>query len=117
MITTFLVRYSSSSSVVSVPDLGRSPAWLTRSPNTGESYGGRFIPNIANHILTTQADINLKGLVIGNGVCDCSGDYCYGEDHSFQLYNSDHQLFLHKHTQHSVRQALELLTFLVKSSF
>jgi carboxypeptidase C (cathepsin A) len=62
-------------------------------PNAGESYGGRFIPNIANHILTTQADINLKGLVIGNGVCDCSGAYCYGEDHSFQLYNSDNQFF------------------------
>jgi hypothetical protein len=27
---------------------------------SGESYGGRFIPNIANHILTSQADINLK---------------------------------------------------------
>ena len=35
-------------------------------------------PNIANHILTSHADINLKGLV-GNGVCHCSGEHCYGD--------------------------------------
>ena len=30
--------------------------------------------------------MNLKGVVIGNGVCHCSGDHCYGDDHSYQLY-------------------------------
>ena len=34
----------------------------------------RFIPNIANHILRSGAEVNLKGVVIGNGVCHCSGE-------------------------------------------
>ena len=34
----------------------------------------------------SKADINLKGVIIGNGVCDCKGDHCYDEDHSVQLY-------------------------------
>ena len=34
----------------------------------------RFIPNIASHILRSGAEVNLKGVVIGNGVCHCSGE-------------------------------------------
>ena len=53
---------------------------------SGESYGGRFIPNIANHILVSGADIPLKGVIIGNGVCNCAGEHCFDLEHSVQLY-------------------------------
>ena len=53
---------------------------------SGESYGGRFIPNIANHILVSGADIPLRGVIIGNGVCNCAGEHCFDLEHSVQLY-------------------------------
>ena len=40
---------------------------------TGESYAGKYIPDISNLILDNNGDeknkyINLKGIMVGNGV-------------------------------------------------
>jgi carboxypeptidase C (cathepsin A) len=46
------------------PNLQANPFFIT-----GESYGGKYIPNLARAILDGQSDfkLNLAGLAIGNG--------------------------------------------------
>ncbi|XP_054158455.1 lysosomal protective protein-like [Oppia nitens] len=44
------------------PNLQKNPFYIT-----GESYAGVYIPMLAQEILSTKTDINLKGIGIGNG--------------------------------------------------
>ncbi|CAG2165562.1 unnamed protein product [Oppiella nova] len=39
---------------------------------TGESYGGVYVPMLANEIFTRKSSINLQGIAIGNGLFDWS---------------------------------------------
>lgn len=55
---------------------------------TGESYGGKYVPAVS-HAIHRQNDnakvkINLKGLAIGNGLCDPFHQLVYG-DYLYQL--------------------------------
>lgn len=55
---------------------------------TGESYAGKYVPAVAHtihkHNQKGQFKINLKGLAIGNGLCDPEHQLNYGE-YLFQL--------------------------------
>lgn len=44
------------------PEYKRNPLWVT-----GESYGGKYVPNVAYEI-QLRKELNLKGVIIGNGV-------------------------------------------------
>ncbi|XP_057668632.1 venom serine carboxypeptidase-like [Diorhabda carinulata] len=50
---------------------------------TGESYGGKYVPAASYTILkknpTADFKINLKGMAIGNGLCDPENQMKYGE--------------------------------------
>lgn len=50
---------------------------------TGESYGGKYVPAMAYAIhqmnIISPAKINLKGIAIGNGLCDPIHQLNYGE--------------------------------------
>lgn len=44
------------------PEYQRNPVWVC-----GESYGGKYVPNVAYEI-HAQGELNLKGVIIGNGM-------------------------------------------------
>ncbi|KAI9923019.1 hypothetical protein PsorP6_000370 [Peronosclerospora sorghi] len=63
---------------------------------TGESYGGRFVPVAASHILrgnmirSLNPDtlyINLAGIAVGNGLTNPAIQYQYSVDMAFNSYN------------------------------
>lgn len=45
------------------PQYARNPLWIT-----GESYAGKYVPNIAYEIATTAPEMPLRGVMIGNGL-------------------------------------------------
>mmetsp|Transcript_54121 Transcript_54121/g.121624 ORF Transcript_54121/g.121624 Transcript_54121/m.121624 type:complete len:443 (+) Transcript_54121:89-1417(+) len=45
------------------PEYSKNPLWVT-----GESYAGKYIPNIAYELITTAPEVPLQGVVIGNGL-------------------------------------------------
>jgi len=47
------------------PEYASNPFWVT-----GESYAGKYVPNIAYEIATVGTEIPLQGIVVGNGVYD-----------------------------------------------
>lgn len=55
---------------------------------TGESYGGKYVPAVSHaihrHNGNAKVKINLKGLAIGNGLCDPFHQLVYG-DYLYQL--------------------------------
>ncbi|XP_050074545.1 venom serine carboxypeptidase [Anopheles maculipalpis] len=65
------------------PDLQQLPFFVT-----GESYAGKYVPAVAHTIHRNNADakvkLNLKGLAIGNGLCDPFHQLVYG-DYLYQL--------------------------------
>ncbi|PON45382.1 Serine carboxypeptidase-like [Parasponia andersonii] len=42
---------------------------------TGESYGGHYVPQLAQLIVQSKADINLKGIAIGNPLLEFDTDF------------------------------------------
>lgn len=60
------------------PDLQKNEFYIT-----GESYAGKYVPAISHTILKknpgAKVKINLKGLAIGNGLCDPINQLTYGE--------------------------------------
>ncbi|CAI9761189.1 unnamed protein product [Fraxinus pennsylvanica] len=42
---------------------------------TGESYGGHYVPQLANLILQSKAKFNLKGIAIGNPLLEFNTDF------------------------------------------
>mmetsp|Transcript_71885 Transcript_71885/g.158986 ORF Transcript_71885/g.158986 Transcript_71885/m.158986 type:complete len:451 (+) Transcript_71885:65-1417(+) len=46
------------------PEYRHNPLWVT-----GESYGGKYVPNVAYEI-HLRGELQLKGVIIGNGVYD-----------------------------------------------
>ncbi|XP_038905174.1 serine carboxypeptidase-like 45 [Benincasa hispida] len=42
---------------------------------TGESYGGHYVPQLAHLILKSKANINLKGIAIGNPLLEMVNDF------------------------------------------
>ncbi|XP_055609656.1 venom serine carboxypeptidase [Uranotaenia lowii] len=65
------------------PDLQKRPFFVT-----GESYGGKYVPAVSHaihrHNENAKLKINLKGLAIGNGLCDPFHQLAYG-DYLYQL--------------------------------
>lgn len=65
------------------PDLQKNEFWVT-----GESYAGKYVPAISHTIHKrnggAKLKINLKGLAIGNGLCDPLHQLVYG-DYLYQL--------------------------------
>lgn len=55
---------------------------------TGESYGGKYVPAVSHAIkdynIKAETKINLKGLAIGNGLCDPGNQLLYS-DYLYQL--------------------------------
>ncbi|XP_051150689.1 serine carboxypeptidase-like 45 [Andrographis paniculata] len=57
--------------------------WLEKFPEfknrvfyiTGESYGGHYVPQLANLILHSKSKINLKGIAIGNPLLEFDTDF------------------------------------------
>lgn len=45
------------------PEYKRNPLWVT-----GESYAGKYVPNIAYELATNAADILFQGIIVGNGL-------------------------------------------------
>jgi len=62
------------------PEYKKNPLWVT-----GESYGGKYIPNIAFELATSAPEIPLQGIVVGNGMYNepvqysSIGEVAYGE--------------------------------------
>lgn len=52
------------------PEYKNNPLWVT-----GESYGGKYVPNIAYEILKNATEINLQGIVVGNGMYNETAQY------------------------------------------
>nr|XP_019932295.2 venom serine carboxypeptidase-like [Aedes albopictus] len=65
------------------PDLQKRNFYVT-----GESYGGKYVPAVSHAIHryndNAKVKINLKGLAIGNGLCDPLHQLVYG-DYLYQL--------------------------------
>uniref|UniRef100_A0A182XYY3 Carboxypeptidase n=1 Tax=Anopheles stephensi TaxID=30069 RepID=A0A182XYY3_ANOST len=65
------------------PNLQQLPFFVT-----GESYAGKYVPAVAHTIHRNNADakvkLNLKGIAIGNGLCDPFHQLVYG-DYLYQL--------------------------------
>ncbi|KAL6429953.1 hypothetical protein ACFW04_007644 [Cataglyphis niger] len=55
---------------------------------TGESYAGKYVPAVSHAIkdynIKAETKINLKGLAIGNGLCDPENQLLYG-DYLYQI--------------------------------
>ncbi|XP_070150294.1 venom serine carboxypeptidase [Polyergus mexicanus] len=55
---------------------------------TGESYAGKYVPAVSHaikdHNIKAETKINLKGLSIGNGLCDPENQLLYG-DYLYQI--------------------------------
>lgn len=51
------------------PEYKTNPIWVT-----GESYGGKYVPNVAFEI-HQRAELNLQGVIIGNGMYKASIQY------------------------------------------
>ncbi|GAB1860582.1 Carboxypeptidase [Camponotus japonicus] len=55
---------------------------------TGESYAGKYVPAVSyaikNHNIKAKTKINLKGLAIGDGLCDPENQLQYG-DYLYQI--------------------------------
>ncbi|KAK7286666.1 hypothetical protein RJT34_21829 [Clitoria ternatea] len=57
--------------------------WFTKFPEyakndffiTGESYGGHYVPQLAQLIIQTKTKINLKGIAIGNPLLEFNTDF------------------------------------------
>ncbi|KAI4300906.1 hypothetical protein L6164_034233 [Bauhinia variegata] len=57
--------------------------WFTKFPEyqnndffiTGESYGGHYVPQLAQLIVQTKAKFNLKGIAIGNPLLEFNTDF------------------------------------------
>lgn len=45
------------------PEYKNNPLWIT-----GESYAGKYVPNIAYEIATNAAEMPLQGILVGNGM-------------------------------------------------
>jgi len=39
---------------------------------SGESYAGMYIPRLAHWLIANNSDINLQGILVGNGVANMS---------------------------------------------
>lgn len=52
------------------PEYAANPLWVT-----GESYAGHYVPNIAWEIAVNATDLNLQGVVIGNGLYNMATQY------------------------------------------
>ncbi|KAL9154973.1 hypothetical protein ABFS82_10G152000 [Erythranthe guttata] len=57
--------------------------WLKKFPQfkgrefyiTGESYGGHYVPQLANLIIKSKSKLNLKGIAIGNPLLEFNTDF------------------------------------------
>ncbi|CAA0812854.1 Serine carboxypeptidase-like 45 [Striga hermonthica] len=57
--------------------------WIEKYPEfknrefyiTGESYGGHYVPQLANLIIQSKAKLNLKGIAIGNPLLEFNTDF------------------------------------------
>ncbi|KAG9131132.1 hypothetical protein Leryth_027066 [Lithospermum erythrorhizon] len=57
--------------------------WLNKFPEyrnndfylTGESYGGHYVPQLADYIIKSEMKINLKGIAIGNPLLEFNTDF------------------------------------------
>jgi carboxypeptidase C (cathepsin A) len=47
------------------PEYRKNPLWVT-----GESYAGKYVPNIAYEMAVNATEIPLQGIVVGNGLYD-----------------------------------------------
>ena len=52
------------------PEYAPNPFWVT-----GESYAGHYVPNIAWEVAVNASEINLQGVVIGNGMYNMKLQY------------------------------------------
>lgn len=52
------------------PEYIFNPLWIV-----GESYGGKYVPNIALEVAANHTALNLKGVVLGNGLYDMAAQY------------------------------------------
>lgn len=52
------------------PEYKRNPLWVT-----GESYAGKYVPNIAFELATAAQEINFQGIVVGNGLYNETAQY------------------------------------------
>jgi carboxypeptidase C (cathepsin A) len=59
------------------PEYERSPIWVT-----GESYGGKYVPNVAYEI-HLQGKLNLQGVIIGNGMFSPRLQYATIADYAY----------------------------------
>lgn len=60
------------------PEYKRNPLWMT-----GESYAGKYVPNIAYELATNAKDIRLQGIVVGNGLYNETASYTTVGDLAF----------------------------------
>lgn len=59
------------------PEYRSNPVWVT-----GESYGGKYVPNVAFEIHSRE-ELNLQGVIIGNGMYKLSIQYATIPDYAY----------------------------------
>ena len=52
------------------PEYATSPLWIA-----GESYGGKYVPNVALEVAANVSALHLRGVVVGNGLFDMTTQY------------------------------------------
>jgi carboxypeptidase C (cathepsin A) len=60
------------------PEYQKNPLWVT-----GESYAGKYVPNIAWAIHTSLPEVPLQGVIIGNGLYNATAGYSKVRDYAF----------------------------------
>jgi len=74
------------------PEYKQNPVWVT-----GESYAGKYVPNIALELAVNATDVPLKGIIVGNGLYHERIQYTTLGDFAFNAGVIDEKLLAEMH--------------------
>lgn len=70
------------------PEYLKHPLWVT-----GESYAGKYVPNIAWEIHSSFPELPLKGMIIGNGLYNATAGYESVREYAFGAGMIDEKVY------------------------
>jgi vitellogenic carboxypeptidase-like protein len=74
------------------PEYKQNPVWVT-----GESYAGKYVPNIALELAVNATEVPLKGIIVGNGLYHERIQYTTLGDFAFNAGVIDEKLLAEMH--------------------